>query len=132
FSLKTDTKGVFDWDFSVSNYYFLHDIQQNPYGVLPTGAGFTTNGKIARLDGTNWTNGDLKGIWRPGGLDGAHEVSFGLHADRYVLNNPTYATASWNGGPDSTSSLYTNSAGVTATEALWAQDAWRFASGLKL
>ncbi len=132
FSLKTDTKGAFDWDFSISNYYYLEDIQRNPFGVTATGAAYTTYGKIARLDGTNWTNGDLKGIWRPTGLNGPHEVNFGLHGDRYYLNNPTYKTSVWNGGPDSTSVLYTNSKGITKTGALWLQDAWRFAPHFKL
>jgi len=131
-SIKTDTKGTFDWDFSLSNYYYLQDIQRNPFGVATTGLSYTTTGKIARLDGTNWTNGDLKGLWRPDGKNGAHEVSFGLHADRTYLTNPTYATTAWNGGPDSTGTLYTNSKGLTETGALWLQDAWRFCPQFKL
>jgi iron complex outermembrane recepter protein len=131
-SLKTDTNGVFDWDASVSNYYFLEDIQRNPFAALNGPAAFTAFGKILRMDGTNWTNGDLKGIWRPYGNGGEHEVSFGFHVDQYVLNSPTYATANWQGGPDSTSTLYTNSKGVTMTEAFWIQDAWRFAPHFKL
>jgi iron complex outermembrane receptor protein len=130
-SLRTDTNGVFDWDASISNYYFLEDIQRNPFGAMNGPAAFTTFGKILRMDGTNWTNGDLKGIWRPQGPGGEHEVSFGFHADQYVLNSPTYDTPTWDGGPDSTSSLYTNSKGVTMTEALWLQDAWRFAPHFK-
>ncbi|MEI9894129.1 MAG: TonB-dependent receptor [Chthoniobacter sp.] len=47
-SLKTDTKSAFDWDFSVSDYYYLEDIQRNPYGALPTGEAFTSQGKITR------------------------------------------------------------------------------------
>ncbi len=128
-SIKSDTRGFFDFDLSASRYDYLEDIQRNPYGVIAGTAGFTTNGKIARLDGTNWTNGDAKGIWRP---NDAHEVSFGFHADRYFLNNPTYATPTWNAGPDSTGTLYTNSRGATETQALWAQDAWRFAPDWKL
>lgn len=129
-SLKTDTGDLFDWDFSVSNYYYLEDIQRNPYGV--TGNSFTANGTIARLDGTNWTNGDFKVICRPTGPDGPNEISFGLHGDRYYFDNPTYGTPTWSGGPDSTSSLYTEGQGTTMTEALWVQDAWRFAPNFKL
>ncbi|MDB5503578.1 MAG: TonB-dependent receptor [Tardiphaga sp.] len=128
-SVKSDTKGTFDFDVSVSRYDFLEDIQRSPYGVASAGATFTPDGKIARLDGTHWTNGDAKGIWRPNDF---HEVSFGVHADRYVLSNPTYATATWNGGADSTSSLYTDSRGATQTTALWIQDAWKFAPDFKL
>lgn len=128
-SVKSDTKGSFDFDLSVSRYDYLEDIQRSPFGVLPNSAAFTPYGKIARMDGTNWTNGDAKGIWRP---NDAHEVSFGFHADRYYLNSPTYQTPTWNGGPDSTNSLYSSSVGATRTLALWAQDAWRFAPLLKL
>jgi iron complex outermembrane receptor protein len=131
-SLKTDTRRAFDWDFSVSRYDILQDIQRNPFTVAASGAAFTSNGKIARLDGTNWTNADAKGIWRPAGPQGAHEVSFGLHLDSYHLSNPTYATPTWDSGPDATSSLYTAGQGTTRTTALWAQDAWRFAPGFKL
>ena len=36
------------------------------------------------------------------GPGGAHEVSFGVHGDRYVLINPVYQTPNWSGGPDAT------------------------------
>lgn len=127
-SLKSDTKGTFDFDLSLSRVDFLQDIQRLPFGVVANSAAFTSYGRIARLDGTNWTNGDAKGIWRP---SEAHEVSFGFHADRYELNNPTYQTPTWDSGPDSTNSLYTSSKGTTRTLGLWVQDAWKFAPALK-
>jgi iron complex outermembrane receptor protein len=131
-SFKTDTRGVFDWDLAVSRYDYVEDIQRSPFTVTATGAGFSTNGRIARLDGTNWTIGDFKGIWRPDGPDGAHHVSFGVHGDRYFLNNPTYATPTWFGGATATSSLYSVGRGGTQTTAVWLQDAWRFAPLFKL
>ena len=127
-SLRTDTRGAFDWDIAVSRYDYLEDIQRSPFTV-GTGTTLSGNGKIARLDGTSWTNADAKAIWRPGG---AHEVSFGAHADIYVLNNPTYATPTWSGGADATNSLYSAGQGKTQTAALWMQDAWRFAPQYKL
>src|SRR3978361_1766066 len=84
------------------------------------------------MDGTNWTTADAKGIWRPTGPGGAHEVSFGYHFDTYVLNNPVYRTAIWTGGPDSTNEIYPRASGKTETQAVWAQDAWRFAPMWKL
>lgn len=131
-SLKTDTKDTFDWDLSVASYYYLNDIQRNPYGVTSTGTSVTTNGNITSLSDTNWLNSDIKGIYRPTGLDGEHEVSFGVHGDRYYLDNPVFATPTWNGGPDATSTMYTDSLGTTMTEALWAQDAWKFLPEFKL
>ena len=130
-SLKTDTKGTFDWDISVSHYNVLNDLQRSPNGVT-AGTGFTTYGRIARLDGTYWTNADIKGIWRPFGYDGPHEISFGAHFDEYVLNNPTYATPNWTGGANSTNSLFTDGKGRTTTTGFFIQDAWKFASDWKL
>jgi len=127
-SLKSDTKGLYDFDIAVSHVDFLNDTQRTPFGV-GTGLTFTPYGKIARLDGTNWTNGDAKGIWRPSDF---HEVSFGFHGDRYYLFNPVYKTADWAGGPHATNTLYTSSAGTTRTLGVWAQDAWKFAPNWKL
>ena len=71
----------------------------NPYTVTPAGVGYSQNGKITRNDGTNWQNVDAKGIWRPDGFDGPHEISFGIHGDRYDFNNPVYASSVWNAAP---------------------------------
>jgi iron complex outermembrane receptor protein len=131
-SLKTNTRGDWDGEIVATNYTYLNDIQRNPNGVTATGTGFTTAGKIARLDGTGWSTLDLKGIWRPGGIDGATELSAGLHGDQYELSNPTYNTATWQSGSDSGQSLFSSGSGKTRTLAAWAQDAWNFATGWKL
>ena len=129
FSLKSDTKGLFDFDLSISHVDFLNDIQRSPFNTIPGTLAFTPYGRISHLDGTNWTNGDAKGIWRPNDF---HEVSFGFHADRYFLYNPTYKTADWVGGPDTTNTLYSSNVGTTRTLGVWAQDAWKFAPNWKL
>ncbi|MEA2742648.1 MAG: iron complex outerrane recepter protein [Acetobacteraceae bacterium] len=132
-SLKSDTRGVFDFDLSASSYNYLQDILLNPFTVTPTGVGFSQNGKITRNDGTNWQNADAKGIWRPFGVDGAHEVSFGVHGDRYRLENPVYASSLWYATPSiGTGQLYSLGVGETRTGALWVQDAWKIVPNLKL
>src|ERR1700744_1819690 len=132
-AIKSDTKGVFDFDLSASSYNYLQDIQLNPFTVTTTGVGYSTNGKITRMDGTNWQNADAKGIWRPFGYDGPHEISFGLHGDRYDLENPTYASAIWNNPPATGSGqIYSDGEGETRTGAVWAQDAWKILPNLKL
>jgi iron complex outermembrane recepter protein len=132
-AIKSDTKGVFDFDLVASSYNYLQDTQLNPFTVTPTGVGYSTNGKITRMDGTNWQNADAKGIWRPFGYDGPHEISFGLHGDRYDLENPTYASAIWNNTPAmGTGQLYSDGEGETRTGALWVQDAWKIQPNLKL
>jgi iron complex outermembrane recepter protein len=130
-TLKTDTRGPLDGELVLTRFDYLKDIQRNPFTVASGGAAFTDIGKIARLDGTNWTTVDAKGIWRVP-FAGQHEVSFGVHGDRYELVNPVYQTPNWQSGIDATSVLYSNAVGKTQTLAVWAQDAWRFAPQWKL
>jgi iron complex outermembrane receptor protein len=132
-SLKSDTKGVFDFDLSASTYNYLQDVLLNPFTVTPAGAGYSLNGKITRNDGTNWQNADAKGIWRPFGVDGPHEISFGAHGDRYRLENPVYASTVWYATRSTgTGQLYSEGLGETRTGALWVQDAWKIVPNLKL
>jgi iron complex outermembrane receptor protein len=85
------------------------------------------------MDGTNWQNADAKGIWRPFGYDGPQEISFGVHGDRYQLNNPVYASNVWFATPSGgTGQLYSDGEGVTHTGALWLQDVWKILPNLKL
>ncbi len=132
-SLRSDTKGVYDFDLSLSSYNYLQDIMLNPYTVSSTGVGYSANGKITRNDGTNWQNADAKAIWRPYGYDGPHEISFGLHGDRYHFENPVYASSVWNATSSTgTGQLYSEGRGETRTGALWFQDAWKIVPNLKL
>ena len=132
-SLKSDTKGLYDFDLSASSYNYLQDVMLNPFTVAPSGIGFTENGKITRNDGTNWQNADAKGIWRPFGYDGPQEISFGLHGDRYQLENPIFASSVWTTtSTTGTGQLYSDSLGETRTGAAWVQDAWKIQPNLKL
>jgi iron complex outermembrane receptor protein len=128
FSLKSNTHGNWDWEAIVSNYNYGQSVRRAPSGALPVAAGGGP-GTIEYLNGTGWSTADLKGYWRPAGKEGAHQVSFGAHLDRYVLEDPKYNTGDWIGGGNG--SLATDSRGKTQTAALWAQDAWRFAPMLK-
>jgi iron complex outermembrane receptor protein len=132
-SLRSDTKGVYDFDLSLSSYNYLQDVMLNPYTVSGTGVGYSANGKITRNDGTNWQNADAKAIWRPYGYDGPHEISFGLRGDRYHFENPVYASSVWNATSSTgTGQLYSEGRGETRTGALWFQDAWKIVPNLKL
>jgi iron complex outermembrane recepter protein len=132
-ALRSDTKGEFDFDISASSYNYLQDIQLNPFTVTPAGAGYSTNGKITRNDGTNWQNADAKGIWRPFGFGGAQEISFGVHGDRYELVNPIYLSSVWNvTSSTGAGQLFSDGLGETRTGALWVQDAWKILPNLKL
>jgi iron complex outermembrane receptor protein len=132
-ALKSDAKGVFDFDLSASSYNYLYDTQLSPFTVSPTGVGFSSTGKVTRTDGTNWQNGDAKAIWRPFGYGGAHEISFGVHGDRYRLENPVYQSSLWFATTSTgTGRLYSTGVGETNTGALWVQDAWKIVPNLKL
>jgi iron complex outermembrane receptor protein len=132
-SLRSDTKGVFDFDLSASSYNYLQDIMLNPFTVTPASVGFSQNGKITRNDGTNWQNADAKGIWRPFGLDGPQEISFGVHGDRYRLENPVFLSSVWYATSSTgTGQLFSDGVGETRTGALWVQDAWKIEPNLKL
>ncbi len=133
-SLKTDTGGNWDGELVATRYDYLTDIQRSPAGVAAgTGTNYTTNGLFARLDGSGWGTEDAKAIWRPTGPQGAHEVSFGGHHDKYVLSNPTYTAPNWQTSPDNGNGLTsTYGAGKTETWALWLQDAWKITPDLKL
>jgi iron complex outermembrane recepter protein len=132
-SLRSDTYGVFDFDLSASSYNYLQDILLNPFTVTPTGVGYSQNGKITRNDGTNWQNADAKGIWRPFGIEGFQEISFGIHGDRYRFDNPVFASSIWYAtSPTGTGQLYSDGLGETRTGAVWLQDAWKIVPELKL
>jgi iron complex outermembrane receptor protein len=132
-SLKSDTKDVYDFDLSASSYNYLQDVMFNPFTVASSGVGYSTNGRITRNDGTNWQNVDAKGIWRPYGYDGPQEISFGIHGDRYRLENPVFASSVWYAASSTgTGQLYSEGIGETRTGALWLQDAWKIVPELKL
>jgi iron complex outermembrane recepter protein len=133
-SLKSDSKGMFDFDLSASSYNYLQDILINPYTVAgaSTSAAYSQNGKITRNDGTNWQNVDAKGIVRPYGYDGSQEISFGVHGDRYYFNDPVYGSSVWNEASNGNGVVYSDGVGETNTGALWLQDAWKITSQVKL
>ena len=128
-SLKSDTKGTWDFELVGTYYTYLNSLQRGPSGVGP-GLNFTTAGTITRLDGTNWWTADAKGNFRPQGIEGPHQVSFGVHGDQYTLSNPTYNASNWLTASDNgTGTLSSFGAGKTQTWGVWMQDKWAFTPG---
>ena len=127
--LKSDTRGPFDLEASVSSYDYLmdHSLAAQNYGVNNVGLN-------TRMDGTGWRTADLRGVWRPeADMFGKHEVSFGGHFDEYFLEQNVYNTnsaTSWDAGTNGT--LNNASGGRTQTEALYLQDVWKFLPKWKL
>jgi iron complex outermembrane receptor protein len=138
-SLRQNTGGVFDFDMSFSHFYVLHSVWNTPSNQLGASAanpvgGFTSTGLVRKDSGDYWGTLDLKGIYRPFGQNGAHEVSFGLYGDQAYVDAPTYLSMSWPSGQSSTfGNAYTTYArGMTRTQALWGQEVWRFHPDFKL
>jgi iron complex outermembrane receptor protein len=139
-TLKSDTQRNWDWEAVLSKTSFGVDTTRFPGFAAFNGTAASPNavpaavnggvGTLTALDGTGWYTAELKGIWRPQGLKGAHQVSFGLYTDRYTLASNTSTTRDWiSGGAVATTA---ESLGKTSTNSIWVQDAWRFAPQFKL
>ncbi len=123
-SVRSDTKGMWDFEAVGARYSFDEDQQRLP-GTVGTGSSFATAGRVAVLDGTSWQSLDLKGAFRHGGIPGLpeHTFTFGVHHDDYELANPTYNTSDWRAG--AFGSVATEGDGRTSTQAAWLQEMWR-------
>lgn len=128
-ALRSNTRGTWDWEAMVSNMRYGVDSTRFPGTAFPAAAGGGAGTSVS-LGGTGWSTLDLKAYWRPHGITGAHQVSFGIHSDQYRLSNTTYVTADWISGPSG--AITANARGKTATSALWVQDAWRITDKLRL
>jgi iron complex outermembrane receptor protein len=125
-SVKSDTQGAWDWEATLSLYDYDKDIARSASNY-----GNAANGKLTDMGGTGWRSLDLRGLWRPAGSPkGPHEWSFGYHGDGYELRSYTYNTADWRNG--AAGSLNSDSLGKTQTQAVYLQDAWRFAPDWQL
>lgn len=118
-SVASHAGGAFDFEIVGTLFDYIKSRQRIPSTALP-GAFTGGAGSVASLDDTGWYTGDAKGIWRPFGDE--HVVTFGVHQDRFKLNNPRYALTDWINGADG--STQSSSAGRTRTQALWLQEAW--------
>ncbi|WP_051948696.1 TonB-dependent receptor [Methylosinus sp. PW1] len=136
-SLKSDTKGVFDFDISGTSYNYLRDYNNTAraYGLLPNAAGtsysINPRGSNVNLTGSFWHTLDIRGIWRPEWTDfGRHEVSVGAHWDIYSLaqtqtNTNVFTDNYYN-------SIQAINLGKTETKALYLQDVWWLAPKWKV
>jgi iron complex outermembrane receptor protein len=124
FSLKNSGGGRWGWELAASLYDYRKDIVRSPLVALPA-ANDGGAGRITDQDGTGWTTLALKGIWRPFGAEGAHQVDLGVQQDHFKLRTLVSNTSNWlSGGPDTRFSAFQ---GDTSLTSLYAQDTWRFA-----
>lgn len=133
--LTLDSRLSADWrlELAASDYGTPTDISRTPTtaACVVGGIGYCQPGaqggagRITFADGTGWRNFDLKAIWKPGQGKAGHAVTFGYHRDEYRIASAQYNAASWF-LDSSITTLRTRFSGKTATEALYAQDAWKF------
>ena len=129
-TVRSDTKGAWDWEVVASTYAIDKDQQRSPTTAAATGLSFGSAGKVAVLDGTHWNTIDAKALWRIGGANADHTLSVGVHQDAYALINPTYTSAEWTAGAFGT--VASEGDGKTQTQALWVQDAWKLGARFTL
>ena len=129
-SVKSNTRGEWDWEVAASLYDYATDIQRAPT-VAPPLAEFGGAGTVQDQGGTTgWNTLAAKGTWRPQAVSGAHIVDFGVARAAYKLGIlKTSAIGDWINGPSGT--LVSNVGGNTETVAAWAQDSWSFAPDWK-
>ena len=120
-SVKSHTRGVFDWELAASRYDYHRDTLRAATVALPAaldgGAGRIVDGR-----GTGWTTLAAKGTWRP---QGDHIIDFGLQRDSYQLRSAENATTDWISGAAGARTQAFQ--GDTQLVGLWAQDTWRIA-----
>nr|WP_042260781.1 TonB-dependent receptor [Paraburkholderia heleia] len=115
---------------AMASYY---DVSNSVARTANEGGPGNGPGVMTLGDGTGWKTLDLTTTWTPATRDAglaAHWLTFGYHYDNYALDNRTYNTLAWrDGGAGSFANAF---AGKTGTQALYAQDAWRFLPRWKL
>lgn len=121
-SLKSHTRGEWDWEVAASTYRYQRDTLRAASVAMPA-AQAGGAGRIVDMRGTGWTTLAGKGIWRPAGS--AHVVEFGLQHDHYRLRSIDSRTSDWIAGAAGAR----NNAfqGDSTLSSAYAQDTWKFA-----
>ncbi|HEX7933269.1 MAG TPA: TonB-dependent receptor [Paraburkholderia sp.] len=128
-SLKTRNASGWNGE-AIASYY---EIGNSVARLANSGAPGNGAGTVTFGDGTGWKTLDLRTTYTPASAQAGlanHALSFGYHYDNYFLDNETYSTLNWRDG--AATSFANAFAGKTQTQALYAQDAWRFLPRWKL
>ncbi|MDY7536741.1 TonB-dependent receptor [Undibacterium sp. RTI2.1] len=118
------------WNMSVvaSQYRILKDLQRNANFADPIAANGGAGNAVLR-DGTGFRTFEVQSAYTPvaGDFgDGKHALTFGIHANDYHLQQSTQTLNNdWRTGAGAENQFV---GGDTRLFALYAQDAWRFAS----
>ncbi|MEJ7806348.1 MAG: TonB-dependent receptor, partial [Telluria sp.] len=118
-SLKTTTRGVFDWEAAAGLYDYRKDLLRVPL-AFAGGAG-----RITDMDGTGWRTLNLRGVWRPAG----QVIEFGYQQDAHRLRSLVSSTGEWMGGAAGARVSAFN--GNTALTSVFAQHTWTISENWK-
>ncbi|MEX3760062.1 TonB-dependent receptor [Paraburkholderia phenoliruptrix] len=131
YGVTLKTRNAAGWNGeAIASYY---DIGNSVARLANTGAPGNGAGTVTFGDGTGWKTLDLRSTYTPASTQGGlfnHTLAFGYHYDNYFLDNESYSTNNWRDG--AARSFANAFAGKTQTQALYAQDAWRFLPRWKL
>ncbi|WP_414719375.1 TonB-dependent receptor [Trinickia sp.] len=125
YGVSLATRNATGWNGeAIASYY---DVTNSVARTANAGGPGNGAGAITYGDGTGWKTLDLKATYTPlspkAGIAN-HRLAFGYHYDNYFVENRTYDTGAWrDGGAGAFNNAF---AGKTETQALYAQDAWRF------
>ena len=116
--LKSNSKGFFDWDLTLSDYDYQKDLSGS--SSISSGNPYVNRaGTVTDLSGTGWTAFEARGTLRPQN----HTIDIGYHIDDYQLRSITTNSDDWSA--ISKGSFNASSRGNTQTQAVYAQDKWQ-------
>lgn len=124
-SVKSRSKGVFDWEVAASVFDYEKDQQRTSTTALP-GSLNGGAGTLTDQDGTGWNTLAFKGTWRPEGLQSAHIVDFGVQQEQYKLR-VLRSNIAGNYLTDGPGAVANDVGGRARLRSIYAQDAWRLA-----
>ncbi|MEX3790605.1 TonB-dependent receptor [Paraburkholderia sp. BR14374] len=131
YGVSLKTRNATGWNGeAIASYY---DIGNSVARIANAGGPGNGPGTVLFGDGTGWKTLDLRGTYTPATNEAGlanHALSFGYHYDNYFVDNQTYNTLAWRDGD--AASFANAFTGKTQTQALYAQDAWRFLPRWKL
>lgn len=124
-SVKSHTKGVWDWELAASVYDYTRDLNRsatvNAASSLTGGTGFITD-----QNGTGWSTVAAKGTWRPQGFQGAHIADMGFQQENYRLRIlKSNIAGDWTA--DAPGTLVSDVGGKAQMQSVYAQDTWALA-----
>ncbi|MFM2068595.1 MAG: hypothetical protein RLZZ584_3504 [Pseudomonadota bacterium] len=125
-SVKSRTRGFFDWELAASVYDYQRDLVRAP-GVAKPAADAGGNGRVTDMNGTGWNTLTAKAIIRPGA---DHVIDAGVQQESYALRTVVNSvTGNWIENP--VGAFASRFDGNTRLRSVWGQDAWAINDRLK-